>query len=176
MQQLAACASQKMSNVGLSSPPSFPPDVRAAFTRLLSEKPSTRRVSVDSKQDIITWLINPHKRPCSQEEFSRRNYVRRNFTWDENTRILFTTEKDDKQKPRVVITTDAIIDIVENTHEMNGHAGWDATWKDINNSYYGILRSDVNFLLKTCRVCAQNPIKRPKASASSRVPSDSAAC
>lgn len=158
-----------MSVVDLGSPSSFPPEIRTLFAELLSNKPSARRVSAEGKQDIIGWLTDSQKRPCSQEEFSRRNYVRKNFTWDDNTGTLFTIERDDKEKCRVVITTDAIVDVVERTHLMNGHAGWDATWRDINSSYYGILRSDVNFLLKTCQVCAQNPSKRPKGSGSATV-------
>ncbi len=39
------------------------------------------------------------------------------------------------------------------------------TWKDVSTSYYGILRSDVIFLVKQCQVCAKNPSKRPKGSA-----------
>ncbi len=57
-----------------------------------------------------------------------------------------------------------IADVVELVHKENGHAGWDATWKDVSSSYYGILRSDVIFLLKRCQICAENPRKRPKGS------------
>ena len=65
-------------------------------------------------------------------------------------------------KARQVVTTDKIADVVEKVHTDNGHAGWDATWKDISTSYYGILRSDVIFLLKQCQICSGNPSKRPK--------------
>lgn len=58
-----------------------------------------------------------------------------------------------------------IADVVDFVHNGNGHAGWDATWKDVSNLYYGILRSDVIFLLKRCQICASNPSKRPKGSA-----------
>ncbi len=58
-----------------------------------------------------------------------------------------------------------IADVVDFVHKGNGHAGWDATWKDVSNLYYGILRSDVIFLLKRCQICASNPSKRPKGSA-----------
>ncbi|KAK1140902.1 hypothetical protein N8T08_009775 [Aspergillus melleus] len=74
---------------------------------------------------------------------------------------------------RVVITEDSIPAVVEAAHEHNGHAGWDGTWRDISTSYYGILRSDVIFLLRRCQICAHNPSKRPKSSIA--MPADSKA-
>ena len=64
-----------------------------------------------------------------------------------------------------------IAETVEMVHKENNHAGWDATWKDVSTSYYGILRSDVIFLLKQCQSphCTQNPSKRPKGSAPTTV-------
>jgi hypothetical protein len=38
-------------------------------------------------------------------------------------------------------------------------------------SYYGILRSDVIFLLKQCQICVSNPSKRPKGSAATMLSS-----
>ncbi len=63
---------------------------------------------------------------------------------------------------RVVIVLESIADVVETMHIRNNHLGWDATWRDVSSAYYGILRSDVIFLLKRCRVCAHNPSKRAK--------------
>jgi hypothetical protein len=105
-------------------------------------------------------------RPSSQKEFSRRNYVRGTFAWD--GRILLAAARKDKGSNLIVVTTDMIADIVENVHRKSGdsgHGGWDLTWSGVNRSYYGILRSDVIVLLKQCRVCAGNPAKRPKGSA-----------
>jgi hypothetical protein len=70
--------------------------------------------------------------------------------------------KSDTHKHREVVTEDRILGVVEDVHESIGHAGWDATWKAVSTSYYGIPRDDVIFLLKRCSVCALNPRKRPK--------------
>ncbi|KAH6694339.1 hypothetical protein BKA61DRAFT_711875 [Leptodontidium sp. MPI-SDFR-AT-0119] len=139
---------------------------RVAFSQYLSENPNNRRVSQNDKEMLIEWLTNPDRRPQSQEEFSRRNYVRKTFIWDEKSQILLAVAKKDGDKSRKVITTDMIADIVETVHKDNNHAGWDATWKDVSTSYYGILRADVIFLLKQCQNqhCSQNPSKRPKGS------------
>ena len=138
---------------------------RAAFQQYLRDNPNNRRVSQTDKEILIDWLTNPHKRPSSQKEFSRRNYVWKTFAWNENTRNLFAAAKTDGEKDRTVVTEDRIADVVEFVHKDNDHAGWDATWKDVSTSYYGILRSDVIFLLKQCQICASNPCKRPKGSA-----------
>lgn len=140
------------------------PDTRAAFLQYLQENPNSRRVSSAEKEDLIQWLIDPEKRPSSQKESSRRHYVRKTFTWDEKAQIPLAIAKKDEDKDRGVVTEDMIADIVGFVHENNGHAGWDATWKDVSSSYYGILRADVIFLLKRCQICAENPRKRPKKS------------
>lgn len=61
-----------------------------------------------------------------------------------------------------MVVEENIADVVEAVHSRNGHAGWDATWKDVSTSYHGILRSDVIYLLRRCQICLHNPSKRPK--------------
>lgn len=141
------------------------PSTREAFLQHLHDKPNGRRISQAEKDNLIEWLTKPLRRPSSQKEFSRRNYVRKTFTWDENTQKLLAIAKKDEDNDRAVVTEDMIADVVGFVHENNGHAGWDATWKDVSSSYYGILRSDVIFLLKQCETCAKNTRKRPKGSA-----------
>ena len=143
----------------------FIQDTRAAFLQHLRENPNNRRVSQSKKEILIEWLTNPYKRPSSQEEFSRRNYVRKTFAWDEKSQILLAAAKKGEGKDCMVITTEMIADVVETVYKDNGHARWDATWKDVSTLYYGILRSDVISLLKQCQICAQNPSKRPKSAA-----------
>lgn len=143
----------------------FTPSTKAAFLQHLRENPTNRRITQTDKDALIEWLTNLHKRPSSQKEFSRRNYILKTFTWDEKTQKLFTIAKTDEEKSHTVVTEDAIADVVEFVHESNKHDGWDATWKDISSSYYGILRSDVIRLLKQCQTCALTPSKRLKGSA-----------
>ncbi|KGO73284.1 hypothetical protein PITC_085830 [Penicillium italicum] len=152
---------------------SFYPHTKEAFLQYLRDKPSSRRVSRLDRESLLEWLMNPSKRPTSQTEFSRRNYVRKTFTWDMESRKLLAKPKDEGGY-RVVILEENIADTVEWVHESNGHAGWDSTWKSINTSYYGILRSDVIFLLKQCQICACIPCKQPKVSRASSADKSSA--
>lgn len=141
----------------------FGSNTRAAFLTYASKNPSNRRVSQVDKEIMIKWMTNTSERPSSQQEFSRRNYVQKAFRRDENTQVLLATGKSREDKCRLVVTEDMIVDVVESAHVQNGHLGWDATWRDITVSYYGILRPDVIFLLRQCKICA--PSKRPKSSA-----------
>ncbi|KAJ4301693.1 hypothetical protein N0V90_003786 [Kalmusia sp. IMI 367209] len=143
----------------------FTQNTKDTFALYLQRNPNKRRISLVEKENIVEWLSSPHKHPSTQEEFSRRHYVRKTFSWDKNTNTLFANAKKGAEEKRVVVTEDSIIDVIELVHNSNGHAGWDATWKDINTSYYGILRIDVTTLLKECQVCLHNPRKRPKGSA-----------
>ncbi|PLB46083.1 hypothetical protein P170DRAFT_439771 [Aspergillus steynii IBT 23096] len=144
---------------------SFNESTKLQFLQYLSEHPSNRRVSSGERDTIVEWLTTARPQLSSQREFSRRNYVRKAFRWTPATQSLTAVPKKGEPRERAVVTEDQIPSVVEATHEHNGHAGWDATWDNIRSSYYGILRSDVIFLLKRCQICAGNPSKRPKGSA-----------
>lgn len=157
----------RMSNPISASKPIFSSATIADFIRYLQENPNSRRISLEEQENIVRWLTDPLQRPSSQKEFSRRNYVRKTFAWDENAQRLSTAGKVPADGPRFVVTENDIVDVVASVHESNGHLGWDATWRDVSTKYYGILRSDVIHLLKQCPQCAQDPSKRPKSIASS---------
>ncbi|KAK7967600.1 uncharacterized protein PG986_001877 [Apiospora aurea] len=140
----------------------FSPSTKTEFQQYLIENPSHRRVSQSERDQFLQWLTADVTRPSSQKEFSRRNYVRRSFIWDDITSEIHTTTGSNEEGNRVLVTDDCIMDVVESVHIRNQHAGWDRTWNDIRKSYYGILRADVIFLLRRCLVCAKDPRKRPK--------------
>lgn len=142
-------------------PRAFNDESKAAFLGYLHEHPNKRRVSFAERALIVEWLAGSTSRPTCQREFSRRNYVKKTFAWDEESRNLLAISKDNNEH-RVVITIESIADVVEAMHIQNNHLGWDATWRDVSSAYYGILRSDVIFLLKRCYVCAHDPSKRAK--------------
>lgn len=150
--------------IASESPVTFTASAKSAFLQYLRENPTNRRITQTDRNVLVGWLTNPYKRPSSQREFSRRNYVFKTFCWDEKTQSLFTVAKTRGGKHRTVVTEEKIADVVEFVHEGNNHGGWDATWNDISSSYYGILRSDVIHLLKQCQICALNPTKKPKGS------------
>jgi hypothetical protein len=134
-----------------------------AFDEYLNSHPNNRRVTPDDYADIVSWLTDPNRHPADQEEHSRRHYVKRTFSYDQSTSILFSFGPS-KDLPRPVVGVNKIAHHVQYIHVSIGHLGWDATWRQVSASCYGILRADVIFLLKRCLVCAGNPRKRPKGS------------
>lgn len=98
-------------------------NTRTAFLKSLGDNPSNRRISKADKEIMIEWLTDFSKRPLSQQEFSRRNYVKKALALDENTRSLLAIGKNNEDKRRMVVTDDTIADVVESRHEQNGHLG-----------------------------------------------------
>lgn len=145
---------------------SLNPSVQVAFIRYLSENPNNRRVSLVDLKEIIGWLTDPHKKPLSQKDFSRRNYVRKTFRWDSEKQLLIAMGKNEQSEQRQVVTEDRIFEVINSVHVELRHAGWDATWDSLSSSYYGILRSDMIFLLKRCQCSTLDASKRPKGSSS----------
>lgn len=119
------------------SPPLFS-ETRAAFQQHLHEKPNKRRISQSQRLRLVDVLTNPEIRPSSQQEFSRRHYVKKTFAWDTTKQILLAKASGRKQH-RKVIAEEEIVDVVKGVHLSTGHAGWDATWSSVGSSYYGIL-------------------------------------
>ena len=143
----------------------FAPHVKDEFAQYLRLNPNRRRISRTDQQSMIDWLTDSATQPISQRESSRRHYVKKTFAWDAKERTLIELPNGPnagQKKSRKVVTEDNILETVEGVHRKNGHAGWDGTWKDVRDTYYGILRADVIFLLKRCHICAQDPRKRPK--------------
>ena len=140
----------------------FAESTKTSFREHTRTNPSKRRISQSEKNKIISWLTDAHSGPLSQKEFSRRNYVRKQFVWDEQGGVLLANPKSSDGSNRVVVTEDEITEVVAQVHQQCGHGGWDATWEAISSSYYGIIRSDLIYLLKNCRVCLLDPAKRPK--------------
>lgn len=140
----------------------FSPSIRDAFQKHIQETPNNRRMSRIESTKIIQWLTDPASKPTSQQESSRRNYIRKRFWWDNSRSKLLAHVKGSEVDFKEVVVEDCIVDVVESVHVDNGHGGWDATWNDTAKCYYGILRADVIFLVKQCTICAQDPRKRPK--------------
>lgn len=148
--------------VALSYVPSFTSETHERFRAYLNSNPSTRRIDSSERLDIIAWLRDEDRRPSSQKDQSRRNYVRKTFACNKSDGMLRTQMKGSDQLEKIVVLQDDIIGVVQDIHEEINHAGWDATWSTLSSRYHGILRNDVIFLLRECQVCKHDPRKRQK--------------
>ncbi|KAL7793822.1 hypothetical protein V8C37DRAFT_377467 [Trichoderma ceciliae] len=134
------------------------------FAKYIRETPNKKHISIEEKFRLIQWLINPLAKPLCQKDYSRRNYAQKTYKWDEGRQILWAVAKNGQGMDRMVITEDEILQVVEKVHMTREHGGWDATWEEVSRQYCGIVRSDIIFLLKRCKVCLSNPRKRSKGS------------
>jgi hypothetical protein len=143
----------------------FADEDRAALEQYLRDSPNARRLTPERKDLWLRWLTNSDGRSLSQTEHNQRHYIRKTFVLDAAGKVISTRPREKEERARLVVTTDEIADVIEAVHVESGHRGWDATWKDVSSSYYGILRADVIFLLQRCPVCLRDPRKKPKAGA-----------
>ncbi|KAJ3499532.1 hypothetical protein NLG97_g246 [Lecanicillium saksenae] len=154
----------------------FPARVRAEFLDYVQKNPKSRRVSREDRNTFIEWIRSPSTTSSSQQEASRKHYVRNNFIWDAERDSLQARPTATQISHRPVVVIEDIVDVVGDIHVNIAHAGWDTTWKRVSASFYGILRADVIFLLKRCDACALDPRKRPKTHHNTvRQPSDTGA-
>ena len=103
----------------------FDSTTNGALLHFFVDHPNNRRISLAEKEKVIGWLTNAAPASSSQE-FSRRNYTRKTFTWEKDTQQLFTTAKNKDGHARLVVTWDEIVKTVRSIHQNNGHAGWEA--------------------------------------------------
>ena len=57
-----------------------------------------------------------------------------------------------------------IFDIIQEEHSRIGHGGIHLTWAAIGAGYYGIIRTEIIWLLKRCQICirrASNLSRKP---------------
>ncbi|KAL7898878.1 hypothetical protein HDV63DRAFT_413458 [Trichoderma sp. SZMC 28014] len=157
------------------------PQVQREFRVHLEKTPIKRRMTAERKHDLIRWLSDSNAKPQDQREYSLRNHALKTFKLDGETHTLWSIGKPESEKPakngkakkawkswksgkpskkcqdRMVVTEDEILNVVEQIHMSIDHGGWDATWDEVSSKYYGIVRSDVTFLLKRCYICTIKP-------------------
>lgn len=71
---------------------------------------------------------------------------------------------DKTHKAREVIAESEILDAIIATHNSLGHAGQDATAKNVGQCYYGVSHEEVVFLVKLCEICHRKALSKSKGS------------
>lgn len=65
-------------------------------------------------------------------------------------------------KAQEVLAEPKILDVIIATHNSIGHPGQDATAKNVSQSYYGVSRKEVIFLVKLCEICHRKAHSKSK--------------
>ncbi len=71
-------------------------------------------------------------------------------------------KSDKTHEAREVIAEPEILDAIIATHNSLGHAGQDVTAKNVGQSYYGVSREEVVFLVKLCEICHRKAHSKSK--------------
>ena len=139
-------------------------ETRLAFGLMLegSRNSSRERVSLAERQQMIDWITETvQQRGLVEKDAKRRSWTKAHFFY-QNRKLWQNPDK--SHEAREVLAETEILDAIIATHNSLGHADQDATAKNVGQSYYGVSREEVVFLVKLCEIChkkAQSKSKEP---------------
>ncbi|RFU28490.1 hypothetical protein B7463_g7831, partial [Scytalidium lignicola] len=105
-----------------------------------------------------TFLDNPSLKPENQVDSNVKHRAITQFELKNNK--LYRLPDSHHSKPRYAVQDSEVFDIIVEEHIKLLHASRDKVWPVIEQQYYGIKRSDVEWVLKRRKTCALN---RPSA-------------
>ena len=79
--------------------------------------------------------------------------MKANFKTDELGLAIYALATKKHPMERLVIMESSILDVIQEEHSRIGHAGVHATWAAVSKGFYGIIQSEVMWLLKRCQIC-----------------------
>lgn len=137
-------------------------ETRLAFGLMLegSRTSSRERVSLAERQKMIDWITETvQQRGLIEKESKRRSWTKAHF-FHQNRKLWRNPDK--SHEAREVLAEPEILDAIIATHNSIGHAGQDATAKNAGQSYYGVSREGVIFLVKLCESCHRKAHSKSK--------------
>ncbi len=132
-------------------------ETRHAFGLMLegSRNSSRKRISLAERQQMIDWVTET----VQQRGAKRRSWTKAHFFY-KNRKLWRNPDK--THEAREVIAEPEILDAIIATHNSLGHAGQDTTAKNVGQSYYGVSRKEVVFLVKFCEICHRKAHSKSK--------------
>lgn len=125
-----------------------------------SRNSNRERVSLAERQQMIDWITETvQQRGLVEKESRRKSWTKTHFFYQK--RKLWRNP-DKFQEAREVLAEPEILDAIFATHNSIGHAGQDATAKDVGQSYYGVSREEVIFRIKLCKICHRKTYSKSK--------------
>ncbi len=111
---------------------------------------------------MIDWVTKTvQQRGLVEKDTKRRSWTKSHFFY-QNRKLWRNPDK--THEAREVLAKPEILDTIITIHNSIGHAGQDATAKNIGQSYYGMSREEIVLLVKLCEIChrkAHSKFKRP---------------
>jgi len=133
-----------------------------AFHRYLNKTPH-RLWFDDARYDLYkSWILDARRSEdhyrLSRNEEKTRSRVLQKFYLDEDERLCC---RDDTGRELRVLRDWQLFNVASNTHRGIPHGGQEKTFNIIAEQYYGIIREEVRWLLKHCKVCISEVIDVP---------------
>ena len=113
------------------------------------------RMSYDRKAMITAFCLNPRQSPGTQEESWASQFAREFLVIDGQLHRK-PEPKDSSGWPRLVVLDDGAFHVIVRTHLRLGHAGYKKSFAEIQDTYYDIVRKEVQRVIVRCRNCALN--------------------
>ncbi len=115
-----------------------------------SRNSSRECVSLAKQQQMIDWIMKiVQQRGLVEKDAKRQSWTKAHFFY-QNRQLWRNPDK--SHEAREVLAETEILDAIIATHNSLGHAGQDVTAKNIGQSYYGVSREEVVFLVKLCEI------------------------
>ena len=105
-------------------------------------------MSRQKRANIISWLTNDQRTPVNQIEHSQHHYAVNSFRYNTVNDILLVLPSESHPGERQVVVQEEILRVIEQEHLLSKHAGQNMTWAVIRNTFYGISRGEVEYLVK----------------------------
>ena len=140
----------------------FSTSARQAFETFLDDHNSRYRMSRQKRANIISWLTNDQRTPVNQIEHSQHHHAVNSFRYDAANNILLVLPSESHPGERQVVVQEEILRVIEQEHLLSKHAGQNMIWAAIRNTFYGISRGEVEYLVKQCEICHRKATNRSR--------------
>ena len=142
--------------------PAFNEATRTAFAAYLEVNEHRYQITDSTYEQYITYLTNALYEPSSRADQAKRAFVKTSFQMDEGGYALQACATERHKQARLVIMQSSIFDIIQEEHCRIGHAGVHPTWAAVSQGYYGIIRTEIIWLLKRCQICIRRARNRSR--------------
>lgn len=133
---------------------SFNNETWVAFSLMLdrSRASSQEGLSLVEYQQMLDWITDagPQK-VLTDKEAKRKSWTKVNFHYQD--RKLWQNPHKHHSEARQVLAKPEILDAIVTIHNSIGHAGQEATAKNVSQTYHFVTCEEIIFVIKLCEIC-----------------------
>jgi hypothetical protein len=147
--------------VGLES---LGPTIKSEFEDMISADGYSCRWRPDSeKHTKMCVVLSDSTAIRTASDRNLHHWAREHFELREQGRVLYKSPDDDYKEYRRVLWPSEVFDTIARAHLRALHTGRDKTWKDLDQQFYGLKKSEVMWIISHCLFCLTNKATFTKA-------------